>query len=129
MAVIYDADRPDSWRQAAEQGFGADGTVAGREEGPDAGRVARRDLSPQRGARGYQVPGRSGELAAQAPAPAVRFHLDGDLPAPGHAPAEQHDPAVCRPDHDVIPVAPRQCDPRMAGVGGPGEAKAWRAGE
>src|SRR4029077_4750388 len=93
-----------------EQDLCADWGEPGGQECPDAGRVAGRDLGPERRSRWDEMPSGRGQQAAEASSAVVLVDLDGRLPAVGHSLTEQQHTAVGAPRPDVVPVTQCSCD-------------------
>jgi hypothetical protein len=102
---------------AAQQCLGSHRDKASRQEGSHTGGIGRRHLSPERLTCRREIPGRPCQQPPEAAPAVTRVHLDGDLQAPGHAPAEDYDAAVRVPGPDVQAEGVRPRDPRVGEVG------------
>ena len=88
-----------------QERFLAHGTVTRGEERPETGRVARRDLRPQRSVLGHEVGGGEGEPPTKATVAVRLVDLDADLPPVGEAPTQGDHTAPGGIEPQIVAVA------------------------
>src|SRR3954451_539329 len=115
-------------RSLDQQGFGSDGLIAGRQEGPQRCRIAWCDLLPDGGVWRDQCAGGQRELAPVPLTASLRWYLDRALEPLGQAAPDHHESAVRVAVHpDLVAVSPRALDPRMLVVGQLGQVGGRRS--
>src|SRR3954452_8935873 len=84
-------------RSLDQQGFGSDGLIAGRQEGPQRCRIAWCDLRPDGGVWRDQCAGGQRELAPVPLTASLRWYLDRALEPLGQAAPDHHESACASP--------------------------------